>query len=160
MGWRVFGDPWETGELENKTKFVTIEFGSNKIIRAIRTWVIVYNDPVFTNLNMKIYSNEVVSSDNTPKKLLATSTNTLTKAEIITLDNGVKEIYFEFDDFPVVGADKYNLVINGAGYAPTGSSHLAWRKAFPDPVYSGGFTPSIERMMYAPYEVYAIGGDF
>lgn len=160
MGWLVFADNWETGELTNTNKFQTLQFGDDIILRAIRTWIVVINDPVFTSLNMKLYSNELISGDNTPKQLIATSTNSLTKAEIHTLANGVKEIYFEFNYIPVNGSTLYNLVINGAGYTPTENSSLAWMKAFPDPVYSGGYTPTMETLPYAPYQLYAIGGRF
>lgn len=159
-GWTVYGDPWESGELANTNKFQTIKYKDNIILKAIRTWVIVVNDPTFTNLTMKIYSNTVVSSDNTPVKLLYTSTNTLTKSEIITLANGVKEIYFTFDDVPMQEETLYNLVINGAGYVYSSSSHLAWMKAWPDPVYTAGYTPTSESLAVAPYQVYAIGGKF
>lgn len=160
MAWTVWGDDWEDGQLSNTDKSLTIRFNDNYIIRAIRTWIIVYNDPVFTNLNMKFYSNEVVSAVNTPKKLLTTSTDVRTKAEIHTLPYAVKEIYFTFDNFPVQGNTYYNLVINGTGYVPTGSSYLAWMKGFPDPVYASNYVPALETIPLAPYQLYAIGGRY
>lgn len=160
MSWIVWGDDWETGELASTAKYQPIRFNGNYIIKAIRTWVIVVNDPVFTNLNMKLYSNEVVSAINTPKKLLHTSTDVRAKSEIHTLGNAVKEIYFTFEDIPVQTGTYYNLVINGAGYVPTGSSYLAWMKAFPDPVYASNYTPAIETIQQAPYQLYAIGSEY
>lgn len=160
MAWTVWGDDWESGQLSNTEKFQTMKFNKNTVLRAIRTWVIVINDPVFTDLNMKIYSNEIVSGDNTPVKLLHTSTDSRTKAEVHTLEHGVKEIYFTFNDVPLQSETFYNFVINGTGYVPTGSSYLAWMKAFPDPVYSNNFTPSLETLNIAPYQIYAIGSDF
>jgi len=162
MGWKVWGDNWETGELDNTNKYQTLRVNnSNIILRWVRTWVIVINDPVFTDLNMKIYSNEVVSGDNTPKKLLHTSlTPDLTKTQIIALENGVKEIYFKFNEVPLQKDTFYNFVVNGDGYVPTASSYLCWMKAFPDPVYSNNFTPTLERLPYAPYQMYIGGGLF
>lgn len=156
-GWKVWADPFETTDLTSNARFQSATFGQDLILRAVRTWIIVYNDPAFTSLNMKIYSNEVIGGNNTPKKLLATSTNTQLKADVHTLANGVKEIWFEFD-YPVFnGADIFNFVINGVGYTYSVGSHLAWMKAFPNPVYSGGYTPAIETLPYAPYELYFIG---
>lgn len=160
MGWTVWGDVFESGQLSDTSMFCSVSFGENIILRAMRTWVIAYNDPTFTDLSMKIYSNEPVGGYNTPKKLLYTSTDVRTKAEILTLENGVKEIYFTFDDEPINGNDIYNVVLSGSGYVPTGSSYLAWMKAWPDPVYASGFTPTYENLMVAPYQIYAIGGRF
>lgn len=158
--WKVFGDDFESGELENTNKFQTTKFGYDTILRAVRTWIIVVGDPTFTDLHMKMYSNQLIGSDNSPNVLIATSTNTLTKSEIITLENGVKEIYFEFDYIPCNGETLYNFVINGTGYtSPTTTSHIAWRKAFPDPVYTSGYTPAMETVPYSPYALYIIGAN-
>lgn len=156
MGWTVWADDFTVGDMSGVSKFQPVTFGKDLILRAVRTWIVVYDDPAFTSLNMKIYSNE---GSYTPKKLLATSTNVITKAELHTLPNAVKEIWFEFD-YPVFnGNDVYNVVINGTGYAPTGDKHLAWMKGFPDPVYSTAYVPAIETLPYAPYQLYFIGAD-
>jgi len=159
MAWTVYGDDLTSGDLTGVTKFQPVTFGQDLVLRAVRTWVIVYNDPVFTSLNMKIYSNDNSSGSHTPKKLLATSTNVQLKASVHTEANAVKELWFEFD-YPVFnGADIYNIVINGVGYSPTPTSHLAWMKGFPNPVYSTGYTPSMITLPYAPYELYFIGAE-
>lgn len=161
MGWKVWGDPWPTAEsMQDASLFQTVQFNADVILRAARTWIIVFGNPAFTSLSMKIYSNDVVDGKNTPRKLLHTSTDVRTKAEIHTQPYAVREIYFNFGDVPIKGSDKYNFVINGVGYAPAGGSHLAWRKAFPDPVYASGYTPAIETINRAPYGVYFIGGGF
>lgn len=155
MAWEVWGDVLETSDLTSTNKFQPVTFGGDDIIRAIRVWIIVYNNPTFTDLCLKIYSNQ----NNTPKKLLATSTNVITKAQLCTLDNGIKEVWFEFD-FPVFNkSDKFHLVLNGTGYTGLESSHLSIMKAFPDPVYSSGYVPAIETMLYAPYQYYFIGAE-
>lgn len=164
MGWTVWGDTWETtASMENTTLFQTVQFNTDVILRAVRTWIIYVENPTYTSLSMKIYSNEIVGSTNTPRKLLYTSTDTRTPAEIkgeTALAHGVREIYFNFADINLKGADKYNFVINAVGYAPSGDSHLAWMKGFPDPVYSTGYTPAIETINIAPYQMYFIGGSF
>ena len=157
MAWKVWGDQLDTADLTSTNKSQAVTFGEDTILLAVRTWVIVYNDPPFTSLNLKIYSNEVISGANTPKKLLATSNNVQLKADVHTLSNGAKEIWFDFN-FPVYnGADIYNLVLNGVGYAGSDASHLSWMKAFPNPVYPSGYTPAMETLPLAPYEIYFIG---
>lgn len=164
MAWTVWADDWETGELANTNKFQTVRVNTDITLRAVRTWVVIINDPVFTDLSMDIYSNEERSGDNTPVQLLHSSTSpstgladVRTKSEIHTLEHGVKEIYFEFNDVPLQGDTWYNFVMQGTGYVPTASSYLAWMKAFPDPVYSNNFTPALETLPFAPYQMYLIG---
>lgn len=159
MGSLVFGDNFEASDFSSAAKFQTIKFNKNVIVRAFRTWIIVYNDPVFTNLNMKIYSNDVVSGDNTPKLLLHTSTDVRTKAEIHTLANGIKEIYFTFADINFQANTLYNVVINGTGYAPTLTSYLNWMHGFPDPVCDTDYIAAMETLSFSPYQVYAIGAE-
>ena len=156
MTWTVWGDKFETGELSNTNMYCKIKFNQNLVLKGVRTWIILYNNPTFTDLNLKLYSNE----DNKPKSLLYTSTNVQKKEDIITEHNGAKEIYFDFNDVPLNGNDTYHFVMNGTGYVYSNDSHLAWMKAFPDPVYAAGYTPTFENMLNAPYQLYVIGGKF
>lgn len=160
MGHRVWADRFESGQLSNTDMFQTIKLGDNKIVIAIRTWLVIYNSPTFTNLKMHIYSNEVVSTDNTPRVLLATSTNSFNLSDITTYANAKREVYFKFNFVPFKDQDLYNLVMSADGYVYSESSHLAWVKGWPDPVYKTSFTPTFENLLIAPYEAYAIGGDY
>lgn len=151
--WRVWGDDFSTAAMTDTSMYQRVTFDRNYIIRGVRTWLIFYNDPALTNVNMKIYSDE----GGLPRKLLATSTNTLTKAEIITLENGVKEIYFDFNDFPVKQDNSYHFVINGTGYTGSVSSHVAWMKGYPDPVLDQTPAPSFSNLLTSGYQLYFIG---
>lgn len=155
MAWKVWGNYYLTGELSNQTNFQPVTFNDNYIIRACRTWVIFYNDPVLTSLNMKIYSDH----NNAPRKLLATSTNSQLKSDMITLTNGIKEIWFEFDYFPVQANEVYHFVLNGVGYTGTSSSHLAWMKGYPDPIVGTGSPIQYTQAGTAPYQIYFIGSE-
>lgn len=159
MGWRVWGDDFTTADMTGVTKAQAFVTNKNVVLRAVRTWFIVINDPVFTSINALIYSNDVVASANTPRDLIATSTDNRTKAELHSLAHGVKETYFTFDDVPLQENTTYNLVINAAGYTATDSSYLAWRKAFPDPVYPSDYTLAFETIGQSPYEIYLIAGE-
>ncbi len=136
MTYSVFGQRWAAGELLNTSVFQPFKPVNDLVIRAFRTKIIVFNDPVFTDLNMKIYSDDL----GTPKELLHTSTNVRTKAQLHVDDNAVKETFFQFNDIVLKGGDTYHAVINGTGYSPTGTSYLAWMKSFPDPVNATGLT--------------------
>jgi hypothetical protein len=164
MGWKVWGDSFHADQVvlaniqnyPNNIKYQPVIFGRDIVLKAIRTWVIFYNNPPLTSISMKIYSN-LTSPVNRPGKLLATSSNALTKSQIITLENGVKEIYFEFNEPVFKALETYNLTLILPGYTGDGSSHISWLKGFPDPVYKTGYTPSIENMIYAPYQSCFIG---
>lgn len=159
MGWRVWGSGWDsTEELEDGALYQPVLFNRDTVLRAARTWIIVVGDPVFESLSMKIHSNRVIDDFDTPGKILHSSIDVRTKSEIHTLANGVKEIFFTFADIPLKGSEVYNFVINGEGYMPAPSSHLAWMKGFPDPVYATGYSPAIETINRAPFQIYFIGG--
>lgn len=157
MTFSVWANEWASGELSNTNLYQPVIFNQNTILRAIRTWVIVYNDPSFTNLNCKIYSNDVQTS--APKLLLYTSTNTVLKADLYTDDYAVREIYFEFADINLNGEDTYHFVINGTGYSYSSSSYLAWKKAWPDPVYATNYVVANINAYRAPYALYCIGAE-
>lgn len=159
MGWTVYGDPYESGsELTDQSKFQPVIMPDNTIIKGVRTWVIVVDDPTFTDLSMQIYSNRDDGGDPSPGKLLHTSTDVRTKAQILTDNSANKEIYFSFDDVNLKGGDTYNFVLTGTGYSPTASSYLAWRIAWPDPVYTTNYTPTVENLSRAPKFISTIIG--
>lgn len=158
MGWRVWGDKLLTGELGASGREQPVIFNKNVILLAVRTWVIVNNDPSFTSINMKIYSDDSSSRG----KLLHTSDNSVTKSELITSTNGVKEAYFEFDaptGVPLKGTTTYRFALDGAGYTGSSSSHLAWRIGFPDPVYQNNITVSFNDLLQMPYTMVFVGAE-
>lgn len=160
MGWQVWGDDFTSADFTGVSKFQTFRPNKNIILKNVRTWFIFINDPIFTDINLKIYSNEVRSGDNTPVQLITTSLSK-TKSELITLENGIKETGFEFpDSIPLNANTFYNIVINGTGYSPSDTSYICWMKAFPDPVYSTGLSSTFENLGIAPYQMYLISGDY
>ena len=96
----------ETGDLSGTAINQKVKFNSNISLKAIRTWFVSYNNPVFTNLRMKIYSNY----NDGPLKLLHTSTNAWSSGQITSATYGLREIYFEFAEPFKKGADEYYVV--------------------------------------------------
>jgi hypothetical protein len=152
MAWKVWANPILTADLAAGVS-QKVRFNSNVVLRACRIWLIFYNNPALTDLTMKIYSND----GGVPRKLLHSSTTTLTKSQIITLENGVKEVYFDFNYPSFDGDDFYHFVLTGSGYTGTASSHIAWRVGWPDPVYLTNFTPNLANCGTAPLAIYFIG---
>lgn len=159
MVWTVYGDIYESaGDLTDQSKFQPIIMPDNTIIVGVRTWVLFIDDPTFTNLSMEIYSNRTDSGSDAPGKLLHTSTDQRTKSEIFTDNSANKEIYFTFNNVNLRGGDTYNFVLTGTGYSPTSSSFIAWRLAWPDPVYTENYTPTVENLNRAPKFISTIIG--
>lgn len=122
-------------------------------LKAIRTWFVIYNNPSFTSIEMRLYS---IRSD-APFKLLATS-NTILKADIHTLSHACKEIGFEFEDAIALEAQReYIIVPYINGYTGTTSSHIAWRKAYEDIVYTEGVDLEYVNLLVRPYQMALIG---
>ena len=129
---------------------------TNTILKGMRTWVIFVNDPTLIDLSMNIYTDEAGEKG----KLLTSSTNSLTKAQMITDTNGVKEIYFNFDDFPMDADIEYQFGLTGTGPSFTASSYIAWMVAYPDPVYRTGLTVNFHLITTAPFVMYFIGAEY
>lgn len=161
MAWTVWGQNYQSGELSDTSYSQAFRMNSNTIVRAIRTWFVIYNNPIFNSLNAKIYATDEQIEDGSypPTKLLATS-NSRTKSELITDDYGIKETYFDFtNDVELEGTTWYAIVINADGYSPTSNSHIAWKHSYPDPVLPG-YTAALETINQSPFEIYFIGADY
>ena len=151
MGWKVYGDSYNS-DSELGTKYSKFKFNDNTILRYVRTWIIFFNDPNVTSLKMEIYGDR----DGEMGSLLYTS-NSLTKAQMITLENGIKEVPFSFDDIQLDGNNYYYFVLNGVVSGMSGASHIAWKKGWPDPIYQTGLNVSFEELHSGPYDIYFIG---
>ena len=149
-----YGDPFETAQMANTSMSVRFKPGNEMILRGLRTWLIFNNyTGSFTALTGKIYSDRATL----PGALIANSTNTFNRADITILNSGVKEIYFTFSNLSLRSNVYYHLVLNCSNYTATASDHIAWRRAWPDPVYRDGWTQSFESLGVAPYFLTAIG---
>lgn len=150
MAWRVWGKQFESGELEDQTISQPIVINQDTVLIGCRIWIIIYDNPVFTSLNMKIYDGA---------DLIAQSSNSPTKSEIITLGNGIKEIFFTFNKVNLKASEEYNFVLNGIGYAPSGGSHISWRLSFPDPVYQHNSTITFVSIPSNPLTLTLVGSN-
>ena len=151
MGQTVWAHNWEAGELSNTTMFQRFRMNENAVIKGVRTWFVVFNDPTFTNLNCKIYSDD----NSSPGVLLHTSSGSRTKEELHTQDYAIRETYFNFGEHALHENTWYNFVINGTGYSPTASSYLAWVHSYPKPMLPG-YTAAVETINSAPFAIYPI----
>jgi len=154
MAWSVIGDTYSTSEFDNYSKLQPVIFNDNTILRYARTWVIVYNNPTFTDLKLKIFS---YNESGTKGKELYVSSTTWTKVLITSENNAVREIFFQFDDIPLNGDNTYYFAVGGSSAAFTSSAHMAWKKGWPDPVYTTGVSTTYPSAGSNPYDIYYIG---
>lgn len=160
MSGKVWGRVCLSGELSDQTMFQPVKPNKNMILRAIRTWLIFYNNPTVTSFSVDIYSDRPNGTQHEPGVLLHSSTNSQAKSSIITLDNGYKETYFTFDDVNLNANTWYNFVLSASGYSYQANSYVAWRLGFPDPVYSTNLVVATSKLARFPFAMYLIGAEF
>lgn len=155
MGWKTISEVLLDDDLDGTSLRVAnrVKFHDDVIITTIRAWFVVFNDPTFTNLSMKIYSDD----NGVPKKLLHTSTNVVTKAQLITDLSGYKEAPFNFNEPVFNGNDWYHLVPFATGYTYSSSAWLGWMKDWPDPVYRLNAFDGPNDAGRAAYRAYYLG---
>lgn len=147
MSAKIFGRRFQTAVLSNTTVFQPVKFNTNAVLKACQIWIVFQNSPVFTSLNMKIYSMD----GDAPNKLLHTSTNTILKAEVMSKLHGFRGLSFEFDLPVFKGTDKYAFVLQGSGYTGNASSHIGWIKDWPKPASRINVDSSYTKLGVSPY---------
>lgn len=139
MAWRMIGTtiftadvagvPSVTQRFRHPTKSISL--------RGVQVGVILYNDPAFTALSLRVYSDRAGE----PGKLLATSTNSWTKAQCLLLEvNAIKFAGFTFEYLNLIAGEWYHLALIPTGYTGNDASHVGWRISYPNPQYPTGLT--------------------
>jgi hypothetical protein len=144
MSWKSIGVPISTAE--NTAKSISQEFipESNTILRGMVAGLIFYGNPVFTSIQMFLYSGN---------SYLATSTKSFNKLDILTLEHGYRILGFEFEPYKLKAGNDYRAVLLLNGYTGNSTSHIAWRKSYPDPQYRTGITLTCEKGAKYPLEL-------
>jgi len=113
------------------TRYNKIIPTNDTVLTDFQTWFFVWNDPTFVDIYFQLYSLDGI----TPRKLLHTSTNSILKAELHTLEYADKGCIFLFNNIALKGGQPYALVPRATGYSATSSSYLGWQLGYPDPAY-------------------------
>jgi hypothetical protein len=160
MGTKVFGRVCLTSDLTGSSKEIYQPFFPRRdiILRGMRVSIVMFNDPVFTGFKCSLYGNDSVTD--LPSTKIAESSKVWEKADILTLDNGFFEIYFDFADIALQADTRYHFVFNANSYTGTDSSHIAMRVAYPRPVYETGLTITPEKIQTMPILLYLIGAEY
>lgn len=157
MAWRNWFDPFTTdADLANGVFTQIVIPNKNVIVRYVRTQAVFFSNPSFSTLTMKVYGN---LENNVRGEHLYTS-DSRTKAELITLAHGVKEFHFDFSNITLHSSNSYQFALHGVSSGLSTSSYLGWKKGFPDPVYTSGLSIGYTTPGRMPYYFYLIGSEF
>jgi hypothetical protein len=158
VSWTVYAEKFVTADFSGSLPRVYQPFtvARDVKIKAMRTWFVFYNSPLFTTLGMRIYDDRGGS----PQTVRATFDKTWVPGEANTNTYGLLEIYFDFNNPLWLKAGTYHLAPWAVGPTFDSSSHLAWVKGFPDPNMDvGAITISLATMPTVPYYVALIGSE-
>jgi hypothetical protein len=132
MAWRMIGTPLDTADLPTGVSQRFRHPEKSMILRGVQVGMILYNDPDFSDIEARIYTD----NNGVAGKLLAISQNTWAKPVVLTThDHGVKFAGFSFDYLSLRGGTYYHLVLHPNDYTGDSSSHIGWRISYPDPQY-------------------------
>lgn len=157
MSWRVWGEQLYTSDFSGAlpVRSMDVVFARDCRLKAVRTWIVIHDAPTFTQLQLRMYSNQ----GGAPAQLIKTFDKVWTLAEITTKANALKEIYFDVTKpLSLKAGDTYHFALWATGYTGTEGSHLAWVTAWPDPP-NLAYDPTIENLNRAPYRTTFIGAD-
>jgi hypothetical protein len=132
MTWRNLVKPLSTADVAGN--LVSQRFrhpDKTVVLHGIHAGLAVYNDAAFGSLSMKLFSDRAGS----PGMLIASSTNSYTKAQVLTQNSALKFAGFVFNGILLQAAEWYHLLLVPSAYTGIDSSFVAWRVSYPDPQY-------------------------
>lgn len=149
----VVGQVFKTADLAVDGGTYFHRFSPNIFVelKALQIWIVKYGsvstDPIGLELRSSYASGNV-------RKLIATASNTWTPAQITSENYAVKQIYFEFDRPVLLRKDtEYTLNLKAANYVGTDDAHIAWVKAWPDPIVDFVGSSNFNRIDQFPFHV-------
>lgn len=160
MAWQHIVQPYDTSDMSATipTIFQRIKVSAgepNYLLHGIQAGIVHVGDPSFTSIKAELWSDD----GDGPSKLIAQSTTTWTKAQILTLPHGYKTVGFAFNKIGLRNGLYYCIALRAAGYTGSDNSYLSWRKSWPDPQYPTGVTQEVVKGLFHPYDLILIGSE-
>lgn len=157
MALTVYADPLTDADLTTATgKSIRFTPGKNIVMEGCFTFLVMNNVGTFTNLAINLYSDR----DGSPGTLIQQSSRKWNRSDLVTTyNNGLKYVGFDMGTKISLNKDTYyHLVLSASSYTFSESAHLAWEKAWPDPIY--GQPASWNDLDNNSYKFGIIGGGF
>lgn len=124
-------------------------------LKAVRLWVVKYGAPSLGVLGLELRTG--VNGLN-GRSLISTSPKTWTLAQISASNYSCKEIYFDWTTCSLLAPNvEYTLNLTATSYTGTETNHLAWVRAWPDPIVSFAESASAQKLGVFPFQVGIIG---
>lgn len=160
MSWTLYGARLETSDFGGApVVFQPFTLPRRTRLKALRTWIINYNNPAFDLFSMQIWSDV----GGRPGQLLHTFTKTYVPADLESVDGNYRalEIYFDFEEAKHLPKSvPMHLVPVFTNPTFVEASHIAWVYGFPDPNTSyEGLILDTAKITSTPFYAAFIGDD-
>lgn len=124
-------------------------------LRVVQTWVVKYATPTADGIGLALYA---YNSTTGSRELIATSTTSWQVSEISSDNYGVKQLYFEFPNAPTLKPDtEYCVSLLTENYVGDDDNHIAWVRAWPDPIVDFVGSDDFNSLNRFPFQVGLIG---
>lgn len=161
--WKMIGRPLSTADMAAAIPVVTqriqLPTTKPKMLLQGAGLGVIFHDSIFTALTLELWADRAGS----PSKLITTSTNQWTKAQVdaqFPLDYKCVFMGFEFTPVPLVRGIDYHLALRASGYTGNTDNHIAWRHQYPDPAYPVAFDEEVCNAAWYPLEAMIFAAEF
>ena len=154
MSYAVVGEVLKTADMATSPPTFFHRFDVNRMmeLKAVRLQVVKYGVPSLSSLGLELRSGYQAGSGG--RGLIATASTTYTLAGISTANYSCAEIFFEFDQAPLLAPNvEYTLNLTASGYTGDDDNHLAWVRTYPDPIVSFSGSTTFEQLGRFPFHV-------
>ncbi len=158
MSWTVYGERMLSTDFTGTPRvYQPFSFATDVRLKAIRTWFVHFNSPVYTTLGMRIYDDAGAS---VPTALRNTFTKTWVRSDILSDAYGIHEVYFDFTNpLWMKAGQTYHFAPYVVGNAFTDLSYLSWVRGFPDPNSTHVIPVTLASISRIPFWLACIGAD-
>lgn len=164
--WNMVGKPISTAEMASTIPAISQRFRlpstkAHSLLQGVGLGVIIHN-ATYDAISLELWSDRAGS----PSKLIATSVNSWTKAEVdayLPLEYKFISMGFEFTPISLRKSVWYHLAIRASTYTGNTANHIAWKHSYPDIAYQAGLTGiDIETIMagISPLEAMVFAAEF
>lgn len=156
----MIGKPLMTADMSGiptvSQKFNSEALSSDYLLKAVTLGVIFYNDPIFNDIYISIWSDRSGS----PQKLISMS-ETFFKSECLVVENNAfRYLGFSFNSaIPLRAQTPYHIALRASGYTGTDASHIAVKLSYPDPQYGSLITKNAAKGAQHPFDFSIVSAD-
>lgn len=123
-------------------------------LKCVQLWVVKYGNPFSDPIGLELRSYSATGE----RILIATSEQSWGVSEISSEDYALKQLFFDFQKCPTLRmGTEYSVNLIMPLYVGTDDNHIAWVKAWPDPIVPFPGSDNFNRLDQFPFQVGLIG---